>query len=205
MVIKHQQPVKPQILFAWIVANFSGGFVVGFLEDNGLQFMATLVLAGAIVGSSQWLVLRRFGSSFAWWPLASGIGWILSTILQVSSSNVYRPIVAWLWAHLGLWEVFGLNVVTQPIAILGMAIAQIGLLVWRCRGQGKVVVIWLVASLLGAALQGAIGAALCAAACQALPNVLIGLVAGSAWASYGLITGLALWRLAVTNTLPTPH
>ncbi len=33
----------------WMIANATGGFLVGFLEGNGLQFTATIGLTGAIL------------------------------------------------------------------------------------------------------------------------------------------------------------
>jgi hypothetical protein len=162
-----------------------GGFIAGFLENNGLQFMAPLVLTGAIVGTSQWLVLRHW-SGFRWWPLASAIGWIISTLINSLSYPLTNPVVQFLGEHVGLWEVFWLNVIDQPLWILGMAIAQALVL----RQRGRPAKLWMLASLVGAALQGAISASLCAAFCQVLPVWLVGIVNGLGWATYGLVTGL---------------
>ncbi|MGG6237109.1 hypothetical protein ACQ4N7_00590 [Nodosilinea sp. AN01ver1] len=179
-----------RFLAAWVGANLAGGFVVGFLENNGLQFMATLILTGAIVGSLQWWVLRLgLGSSFRWWPVASALGWIVSTLLKTLMQGFYTPVVDGLWQTFGLWEVFWLNLITGPLMIWGMAIAQ-GLILRR---RGLSFGHWVVISLVGGALQGAASAALCAGYCPILPPLWAGgIVAGFGWAVYGLVTGLWL-------------
>ncbi|NEP18279.1 MAG: hypothetical protein F6J97_15470 [Leptolyngbya sp. SIO4C1] len=188
--ISHQGQ-STKFLSLWIAANLLGGFFVGLLENNGLQFMATLILTGAIVGSLQWWVLRQTESGLRWWPLVSALGWIASTFLMIFSQGLYSPVVNFLWQQFGLWEVFWLNLVTGPISILGMALAQ-GYLLSR---RGRFIGPWLLASLLGGAAYGMVSASLCAAVCQALPTALVGLVNGAGWAAYGLFTGAALlWR-----------
>ncbi|PSN11562.1 hypothetical protein C7293_23795 [filamentous cyanobacterium CCT1] len=181
-----------RFLAAWVGANLAGGFVVGFLENNGLQFMATLILTGAIVGSLQWCVLRVVlsrGGGLRWWPLASALGWIVSALLRSLMQGLYAPVVNGLWQTFGFWEVFWLNLVTGPLMIWGMAIAQ-GLILRR---RGLSLWGWVVLSLVGGALQGAASAALCAGYCPILPPLWAGgIVAGFGWAVYGLVTGLWL-------------
>lgn len=181
---------------AWVLANLVGGFFVGFLENNGPQFIATLILTGAMVGTVQWFVLRPMGG-FRWWPLASTLGWIVSTLLQSLMQGIYNPVADALWRTFGLWEVFWLLVVTGPLMIWGMAIAQMLILSHRTGrsvlAQGNHQIWgWLGVSLLGSAVIGGVSAALCAAFCQSLPQTLVGLVHGLGWAAYGLITGLWL-------------
>lgn len=183
-------------LTAWVLANFLGGFFAGFLENNGLQFMATSILTGAIVGSLQWFVLRPMGG-FRWWPLASALGWIVSASLKSLMQGIYTPVADALWRTFGLWEVFWLVVVIGPLMIWGMAIAQMLILSHRTGrsvfAQGnRQVWGWLAVSLLGSAAIGGVSAALCAAFCQSLPQTLVGLVQGLGWAAYGLVTGLWL-------------
>jgi hypothetical protein len=186
------QPLR--FLIVWIGANLLGGFIVGLLENNGLQFMATLILTGAIVGSLQWVVLRKTGSGFRWWPVASAIGWIVGTLVVSGSYALFPPISDGLRNQFGLWEVFWLNLVTTPISVLAMALAQSLILSGKSRSAGVAVGSWLLASIIGGAMLGAVSAALCAAFCQALPSVLVGLVDSLGWAVYGLVTGLSwLW------------
>ncbi|HSM80887.1 MAG TPA: hypothetical protein VLS96_04335 [Nodosilinea sp.] len=187
----------PRFLGLWVGANLVGGFVIGLLESNGLQFMATLVLTGAVVGTAQWLVLKPQGG-FRWWPLASALGWIVSTLAVASLGGVYQPVANLLWQTFGLWEVFWLNLVRAPLAVVGMALAQGWLLQRHGRfaaGQAAPTLWgWLGVSVLGAALQGAVSATLCALLCAVLPSLLVGLVNGLGWAAYGLVTGIWLIR-----------
>ncbi|MEO1069536.1 MAG: hypothetical protein AAFW95_10515 [Cyanobacteria bacterium J06638_6] len=181
---RSRHPIR--LLSAWVLANLIGGFVVGFLENNGFQFMATLIWSGAIVGSFQWLVLRGQGQ-FGWWPMASATGWIVSTLVTSRADGFYRPLVEGLWSWLGGWEVLWLNVITEPMNILGMAIAQSLMLKPRGRSTG----IWILASLVGAGVQGGVSATLCANFCAVLPTTLVGIVHGLGWAAYGVVTGVA--------------
>ncbi|MEM1310120.1 MAG: hypothetical protein AAGF98_11650 [Cyanobacteria bacterium P01_H01_bin.153] len=187
------EAIQLRALTAWIVANFIGGCIIGYLESNGLQFMATLLLSGAIAGSLQWVALKwlgRRGRRWALWPLASLVGWIVGVMLSLSLSEPIGYVVNSL-GSMGLWEVFWLNVVIRPLWITVMAIAQGNILSFSMPSRAKMIGIWLLASWVGAALHGAIAAALCRAYCQALPNLLIGIVEGSGWAAYGVVTGLA--------------
>lgn len=202
-VFSRRSPVR--FLFLWVLANLIGGFLAGFLEDNGLQFMATLVLTGAIVGTAQWLVLRPWGG-FRWWPVASAIGWIVGTFSASLLQGLYRPAVDFLWHQVGLWEVFWINLIAQPLWVLTMAIAQ-GIILRRRAlrrvppASNRPVGVWILASLAGAVGHGAVSASLCAAWCPALPSALVGIVNGLGWATYGLITGLVVIKLPG----PGPH
>ena len=196
----HQATAKRsqlQVFLAWVVANFIGGCLVGYLEDNGAQFLATLVLSGAIIGSSQWLVLRWMGQrGTRLWPLVSAVGWVVGIFLSFAVPT--GSLAAGLWQQLGLWEVFWLNALNQPLWITGMAIAQGAMLSASLPRPMRTLGIWLLASWLGAALHGAVSAWLCRAYCSALPLPLIGVVAGSGWALYAAVTGFAL--LAISNS-----
>lgn len=202
-VFSQRSPVR--FLFFWVLANLIGGFLAGFLEANGLQFMATLVLTGAIVGTAQGLVLRPWGG-FRWWPVASAIGWVVSTFSSSLLQGLYRPAVDFLWHRVGLWEVFWINLITQPLWVLAMAIAQ-GVILrhrasrsvppkWNCPAG-----VWILASLVGAVGHGAVSATLCAAWCPALPSTFVGIVNGLGWATYGLVTGIVVIKLLG----PSPH
>jgi hypothetical protein len=186
-------------LLKWVLANFLAGTIAGFLEDHGFQFAATLIFAGAIAGTCQWVVLRQMLRPIRWWPLASALGWIGGSLIGVSSYGLYRPIVDFLWTHLGLWEVFWLNIVTNPLPFAAMAIAQ-GLVLMQHRPFSTGTIgLWVLVSAIAGAVYGGVSASLCLAFCDVLPKVLIGIVAGGGWAGYGIITGLMLrthliWR-----------
>ncbi|MGJ3245738.1 MAG: hypothetical protein ACFE0I_06640 [Elainellaceae cyanobacterium] len=186
---------RSQFLLRWVFANLLAGFIVGFLEENGMQFAATLFWAGAIVGSLQWVVLRQVMQLVQWWPLVSTVGWIVGSLIATLSGSFYRPIVETLWNHLGLWEVFWLNIITGPIPVLGMAIAQGLVLSQKTRISGRFISLWILASAIAGAVKGGTSAAFCAALCYFLPSILVGIVAGLGWAAYGVLTGLVLLRL----------
>ncbi|HHP7243537.1 MAG TPA: hypothetical protein ACFE0H_02495, partial [Elainellaceae cyanobacterium] len=152
---------RSRFLLRWVLVNLLGGFIVGFLEENGMQFAATLFWAGAIVGSLQWVVLRQVIQRIQWWPLTSTIGWIVGSLILTLSGSFYRPIVETLWNHLGLWEVFWLNIVTGPIPTLGMAIAQGLVLSQHTRFSAWPISIWILASAIAGAVKGGTSAAFC--------------------------------------------
>ncbi|MEM8545766.1 MAG: hypothetical protein AAGF66_17430, partial [Cyanobacteria bacterium P01_H01_bin.119] len=165
--------IQFRVLIAWIVANFIGGCIIGHLESNGLQFMATLFLSGAIAGSLQWVTLKwlgRRGRRWALWPLASLVGWIVGFLLFVGLSMPIAYVKDEMLRNLGLWDTFWFSVVNTPLWITVMAIAQGSILSFSMPSRVKMIGIWLLASWVGAALHGAIAAALCRAYCQALPN-----------------------------------
>ena len=166
----------------WIIANSLGGYFVGFLGGN--EHFVYLFLTGAIIGSLQWWVLKRQGRRFRLWPVASAGGWIIGVYVMAFSQAVYAPVVEMLWNQFGLWEVFWLNFVAEPISTLGMGIAQGFVIGFR----GRFIGMWLLASLIGGAAHGMLGAAGCAAFCHSLPS---GLAHGLGWAGYGVFTGLA--------------
>lgn len=186
------------ILVAWVMAHFLGGFILGYLENNGGQFVATLFLSGAIIGSLQWAVLRGIGNrGRRWylWPVVSCLGWLVGTLLVVSLTLPVNYGVIELWRRFGLWEVFWLNVLNQPLWITVMAIAQGSMLSFSTPCRWRTIGYWLLASGLGAALNGAVGATLCRAYCQVWPQAAVGIVPGLGWATYAAVTGIALCRL----------
>ncbi len=180
-----------KFLALWVAANFLGGFLLGFLENNGLQFAATIFLTGAIIGSLQWAVLRRVSSRVRWWPLASTIGWIAGTVLFILSpvQTLSTAMAEALSAQFSLWDWFWHSLVTAMVWIFGMAIAQTLILSRRGHFSG----VWLLSSLTGGAIGGIVGTGLCAAFCQDLPPALAGaVVTGASWAAYGIVTSTAL-------------
>lgn len=183
-----QHPQRYRFLWAWAIANLIGGAIISGLENYGLQFVATLLLAGAILGSLQRLVIQS--SRLRWWPVVSAVGWIAGTYLMVFSQGLYQPVVDLLSTYFGLWEAFWLNAVTAPIPVFGMALAQSLLLTRQCRPIWP----WLTASLAGAVLQGITGATLCLVLCPIARPFSI-LAGALAWATYGLLTSAVGMRL----------
>jgi hypothetical protein len=72
----------------WTLAT-AGGMLVGFLLtipivnllDLGFARIIVPIVAGALIGFSQWLVLRRFMTTSADWVLAGGTGWAVGYAL----------------------------------------------------------------------------------------------------------------------------
>ncbi|WP_346293349.1 hypothetical protein [Sphaerothrix gracilis] len=188
MMLTHSSRLQgAKFLSLWTGANLLGGFLIGYLESNGLEFMASLMLTGAIVGSLQWTVLRLTGCRFRWWPVASTLGWITGTYVLTASQSLYHPVAAGLEGQLGLSEVFWLHLLDTPLWVLFMALAQSLVLVQYRRWAGP----WLLASLLGGVALAVVRQGMCSAFCQSLPLSLSGLDDGIGWAAYGLVTGIA--------------
>ena len=173
----------------WAIANGIGGGLVNYLEANGFEFMATLVLTGPIVGVCQWLVLRRYLQRVRWWAVVSAIAWVLAVQVSILGSGFLTPIIDGLYRQFGLWEVFWVNLV-NGFVWLGI----FGTVQWFLLArQGWNPLPWLAATFLGGMVWGGTGAALCNAICGAIAggfgSTLVGV---AAWGVYGIITGLVL-------------
>ena len=182
-------PIK--FIALWIIANATGGFLVGFLENNGLQFAATGGLTGAIVGSLQWMVLRRAGMSqvisrrLGWWPLLSALGWTLTIVALSTGQGLYHAEIAALSSKLNFSDALW-SAVTWMLWVLGMAIAQSRLL------HSRFLLAWLLASSIGSLVQIVAAKSLCSAICPMLPRALFSMIDAAGWAIYGAATGLIL-------------
>jgi hypothetical protein len=80
------------VVLGWGVAvgDTGGGIVREWIVPN-LAFSA----AGAVVGTMQWLVLRRWVSCSGWWVLASIVSWVGATYVYASltrANDVYLPL-----------------------------------------------------------------------------------------------------------------
>lgn len=198
----HRQPRYFRLWLGWAVANGAGGAMVGALEEGGLQFFATLVLSGPILGIAQWLVLRYSLRGTGAWILLSTVGWFLGINLRILLGGILDPLVQRLLAIDGLWEVFWLNTVNEPVTLAMFGAAQWLILRRHLQGAGW----WIVASAVGGAVQGAVSSKVCAFACRAVAlgigNGQAGAMAAAAlssaagWAGYGAVTGILLaWLL----------
>ncbi|WP_088893658.1 hypothetical protein [Leptolyngbya ohadii] len=134
------------------------------------------------------------------WVRVSAIGWLIGTQIMIGLGGWLDPIVAQL-VQLGGGEVFWLNVVKQPIALLGMGTAQ-SLLLRSLREQAiaGLPVYWIAASGIGGMVQGGAGSLFCAAFCPALTGqggaiLTTAIVYGVGWFGYSLITAALLSRL----------
>ncbi len=191
------------VWIGWISANLLGGLLVGMLEAAGLQFLATLVLSGPILGALQWLVLRRALRVGAGWVVASTAGWLAGTAVEMAVSPLLDPLIQALWQNLGLWEVFWLNFVNQLVILTVFGLVQWIILRRQVVGAGW----WIAASALSGLFLGAITASFCALACQPITATLGSIVStaatyGLGWGAYAVITGYMLVRILLTKLQP---
>jgi hypothetical protein len=125
--------------------------------------------------------------------VVSTLGWILGVMLSLSLDGILNPIIQ-LLTRLGAWEVFWMNLVSQPFVLAILAAAQVPIL-WRFVRKAYW---WIPVSALGGALQGASGSAI---AYLIQPGAWSGsfttaLSYGSGWLIYGIVTGICLqWLL----------
>lgn len=177
----------------WVLLSALGGAITGWLEAGRFQFGATLILAGFIVGGLQWFVLRK-RLAWAWlWPVVTGFGLILGHLAHIYLA-VDSAWAMWLWRHVGLWEVFWLNLFMFAIAVTVMSCAQ-----WILLRQYPGSWAWIPLGTLAGAALGATSATTCNLACDVIAVNLGGafsgaMVTASGWAIYGVITGWLLSR-----------
>jgi hypothetical protein len=185
--------IAPQLWLWWTLATAIAGAIVGALEASGFQFLATLVFTGLFIGTAQWLILQHYIPKSFWWIAVSTLGWIFGILLMLSLDAVLDPIIQ-LLTGLGAWEVFWMNLVSQPAVLAILGAAQLPILGRFVRKAYW----WIPVSALGGALQGASGSTV---AYVIQPEVLSGsfataLAYGSGWLTYGIVTGICLqWLL----------
>ena len=189
----------------WTLASALGGATVGALEEGGFQFFATLVLTGPVIGVVQWLVIRRYIRAVGWWVVASTVGWYIGVNFRFLLVGILNPLIQSLWQKFGLWEVFWLNTVKEPVTLTVYGASQWLMLRRSLSRAGW----WILASAVGGIVKGAVEATVCAVACQPIAasvrNGQGGVMAaalsyGAGWAGYGVVTGLVLMWL-----LPQPY
>jgi hypothetical protein len=90
----------------WVLASGAGtllgyvamGWGLGVADTQGetafarVAIPASMVVAGAVVGTLQWLVLRRWVQHAGWWVLAASISWVAAeyAYLKLTRSNDVR-------------------------------------------------------------------------------------------------------------------
>ncbi|RPJ23218.1 MAG: hypothetical protein EHM33_21550 [Chloroflexi bacterium] len=92
----------------WTLAT-AGGLLLGFLPtvlvvnvfNLGLAQIIVPVLAGTIIGFSQWIVLRRYVTATSDWVLAGGTSWAVGYVLglflvQALPSTIFAGIIGYL-------------------------------------------------------------------------------------------------------------
>jgi hypothetical protein len=98
----------------WLLALFGAqslyrATVATALDVNSILFgLVKILLTGGVIGSAQWLVLRRRVPHAAWWILANVIGWGVSTVfsswldLWILAAPALATVIAW-WFLLDQW------------------------------------------------------------------------------------------------------
>jgi len=106
----------------WTLAT-AGGMLVGFLLtiplvnmlDLGFARVIVPILAGVLIGFSQWIVLKRYLTASADWVLAGGTGWAAGyalglLVVQNLPSTLFGGIAAYLLfgaiVAMVQWQVF---------------------------------------------------------------------------------------------------
>lgn len=176
------------MLLIWILATGIAGAIIGYMAVPG-DFFWELIGSGFVVGIAQWLVLRRYIKSSIWWIPLSGFGWILGIFLMIFTGDIFDPLVDFLTSVGGLWGVFWLNIVRQPINFAVLGFFQWLLLRRHFRYAGW----WILATALSGIVRGGIGAYVCAATCKIGGGSISN---GVGWAASSAITGiLLLWLI----------
>lgn len=187
---------SPRSLWGWwTAASAIGGGVIGFLEDSGFQFMATLVFTGIVIGAAQWMVLRCYVRRMRRWMLMSALGWLTGVQVSILLGDKIDSLVYFL-TQLGGWEVLWLNLINRSIILAILGVAQWVALRRHVEGANW----WIGASAIAGLIQGGISASLCAAACSTMAHTIgaglsTAIVYGAGWMGYGVITGLVLEQL----------
>ena len=184
--------MKSNILLwlSWLLATGLGGAFIGYMAAP-TDFFWELIASGFVVGIAQWMVLRRYIKSAFWWIFVSGLGWILGIFLLtfISGRGILNPIVESLTSS-GMWGVFWLNIVNQPIIFSVFGFAQ-----WLVlRRHFQYAFWWIAATALSGVIRGAIGSYTCAVICQFDRGIISNALG---WAASSSITGTVLiWLLS---------
>ena len=168
----------------WILATGAAGAFIGYMAAP-TDFFWELIASGFVVGIAQWVVLRRYIKSAVWWIPVSGFGWILGIFLMIFTRDIFNPVVDFLTSVGGLWGVFWLNLVGQPINFVVFGFAQ-----WLVlRRYFRYAFWWIFASTLSGAFRVAAGSYACAVTCKIGHGSISN---GVGWAASAAITGIVL-------------
>lgn len=176
---------------SWLLATTFGGAAIGTLVvlTGSNEIFVYLVFTGFVIGVAQWLVLRRYLRGAGWWIPASGFAWFVSFLFMSIIGEITNFIAEFISSVFRLWGVFGTNVVLGTGVGAGLGVAQ-----WLVlRRQTRDVGWWVLASVLGGAINGAV--AVSVAQIDGVIGMALPYIAG--WAANGAVTGVVLvWLLS---------
>lgn len=185
-------PAKHLTLWlSWLLATTAGGTAIGTLVvlTGSNEIFVYLVLTGFVVGAAQWLVLRRYFQYAGWWILASGFAWIVSFLVMSMIGEITDPLAILISSVLGIWRVFGTNVVIGIGVGAGLGVAQWLVLRRQTQGAGW----WVLASAVGGAVERAVAVSI--AQMDGVSDTALPYIVG--WAANGAVTGIVLdWLLS---------
>lgn len=185
-------PAKHLTLWlSWLLATTAGGTAIGTLVvlTGSNEIFVYLVLTGFVVGAAQWLVLRRYFQYAGWWILASGFAWIVSFLVMSMIGEITDPLAILISSVLGIWRVFGTNVVIGIGVGAGLGVAQWLVLRRQTQGAGW----WVLASAVGGAVERAVAVSI--AQMDGVIDTALPYIVG--WAANGAVTGIVLdWLLS---------
>ena len=194
---KNPMQTKTRLWLCWVLATGTGGGIIAFFAAP-TDFFWELLMSGFVTGFAQWLVLRRYIQPVFWWFPLSGIGWILGIYLRIFTDSLLDSVVRLLSSVGGLWEVFWLNVVNEPITFTLLGVAQ-----WLVlQRYVKYSWLWILACSLGGITRGAIGSIACNFVCQLGFGVISN---GAGWAASAAITGTMLSWLLIKHPKTHPN
>ena len=143
-----QLAIAPRLWLWWTLATTIAGAIVGALEASGFELAATVFFTGLLIGTAQWLVLRQYIPKAFWWIVVSTLGWTFGLALVGYYITLFDPLIPFL-VTLGIWHVFGMRLVTQPIVLAILGAAQFPIL----RRFFRKAHWWILVSALGGALE----------------------------------------------------
>lgn len=193
----------------WVLATVAGGLIgIGIVVlanalDSYLGRMNTVALLhavgalqGAVLGFTQWLVLRRYVKHIGWWILSTSIGAVVAWLIALKVSLLLILI----FFNSAMFVTLSAPLL-QAVFLLGAWVGLVlGIAQWLVlRSHVRSGALWIVANALAwglGLLVAMIGASLVTPGDVGLKTTLVGLATGStAGVVIGGISGIALFWL----------
>jgi len=179
---------------SWLLASAAGGTAIGtwIVLTGSNEIFVFLFFTGFVIGVAQWLVLRCYLRGALWWIPATGFAWVVSFLAMAMIGGITDPIANFISSVLGLWRVFGINVVLGTVFGAGLGVAQWLVLRRQTQSAGW----WVLVSIVGGAINGAV--AVSVARIDGVIGTALPYVVG--WAANGAVTGIVLVWLVSNRT-----